>query len=188
MLEDLRETFSEPWQPASKAALIAWTAFYCIFLIYAWQAHGGFLLVDNANLIVHEGGHALFGWFGPTLGLWGGTILELLVPLLLAASFAYKRQTTATAFCLFLFFENFLYVATYMSDARSQALPLVSLGGDEPINDWFLMLGQIGLLQHEQGLSRAVRLAGWIGMVASVGWMWVRANQAEKAKAAGLGN
>ena len=184
MLEDLRETFSEPWQTASRPTLLAWTACYTLLLIYAWQAHGAFLLVDNANLIVHEGGHALFGWFGPTLGLWGGTILELLVPLLLALSFAYKRQTTATAFCMFVFFENFLYVATYMSDARSQALPLVSLGGDEPINDWFLMLGQVGLLQYDQVLSRAIRLAGWIGMLATVGWMWLRANQAEKARAA----
>jgi hypothetical protein len=184
MLDDLRETFLEPWQPASCAALAEWTACYAMFLVYAWQAHGGFLMVDNANLIVHEGGHGLFGWFGETLGLWGGTILELLVPMLLAASFAYKRQTTATAFCLFIFFENFLYIATYMSDARSQALPLVSLGGDEPINDWFLMLGQIGLLEHEQVLSRLVRYAGWIGMIATVGWMWLRGSQAEKARAA----
>ncbi len=187
MLEELRETLAEPWQPASKAALIAWSVFYAIFLFYAWQAHGGFLMVDNANLIVHEGGHALFGWFGQTPGLWGGTILQLLVPLLLAASFAYKRQTTATAFCLFLFFENFLYVATYMSDARTQALPLVSLGGDEPINDWFLMLGQLGLLPYDQALSRAVRFAGWIGMLATVGWMWLRGSQAVKARAVGIG-
>ncbi len=176
MLNDLRETWSEPWQPVSRGALIAWSACYALFLVYAFRNRQGFLLVDNANLVVHEAGHALFGWFGPTLGLWGGTILQLLVPLLLAASFAYKRQTAATAFCLFVFFENFLYVATYMADARTQLLDLVSIGGGDgpPEHDWYLMLTQVGLLQWDTRLAAIVRFLGFAGMMASVAWLWVR--------------
>jgi len=187
VLEDLRETFSEPWQPVSRWALAAWTACYAMFLVYALRNTDGFLFVDNANLVVHEAGHALFGWFGPTLGLWGGTILQLLVPLLLAASFAYKRQTAAAAFCMFVFFENFLYVATYMADARTQQLQLVSTGGgDEPIeHDWFLMFGQLGLLQKDTAIAAATRVLGYLGMVASVGWLWLRGASAGKEHAAG---
>lgn len=185
MLEDLRETLSEPWQPVSRGALLAWTVCYALFLVYALRSRDGFLIVDNANLVVHEAGHALFGWFGPTLGLWGGTILQLLVPLLLAASFAYKRHTAGAAFCLFVFFENFLYVATYMADARLQQLDLVSLGGgDGPVeHDWYLMLSQLGLLQQDKTLAAVVRVLGYLGMMASVGWLWLRGAAAQKARA-----
>ena len=176
MLDDLLETFREPWQPVSRAALLVWTAGYALFLVYALRNRDGFLFVDNANLVVHEAGHARFGWFGQTLGLWGGTILQLLVPLLLAASFAYKRQTAAAAFCLFIFFENLLYVATYMADARTQQLQLVSVGGGEepPEHDWYLMLTQLGLLQKDTAIAGVVRVLGYVGMAASVGWLWLR--------------
>jgi hypothetical protein len=187
VLDDLRETFSEPWQPVSRGALLAWTLCYALFLVYALRNRDGFLFVDNANLVVHESGHALFGWFGQTLGLWGGTIMQLLVPLLLAASFAYKRQTAAAAFCMFVFFENFLYVATYMADARVQQLDLVSLGGgDGPVeHDWYLMFTQLGLLQQDKAIAAATRTLGFLGMAASVGWLWLRGATAEKARAAG---
>ncbi len=187
MLNDLLERWREPWQPVSRGALIAWTVCYALFLGYALRNRDGFLLVDNANLVVHEAGHALFGWFGPTLGLWGGTILQLLVPLLLAASFAYKRQTAAAAFCMFVFFENFLYVATYMADARLQQLDLVSLGGgDAPVeHDWYLMLTQLGLLQQDKTIAGVVRVLGYVGMLACVGWLWLRGGRAQKERAAG---
>ncbi|HVP42480.1 MAG TPA: hypothetical protein VMS96_03565 [Terriglobales bacterium] len=187
MLEDLREAFSRPWRPVPRWALIAWTACYGLFLVYALRNREGFLFVDNVNLVVHESGHALFGWFGQTLGLWGGTIMQLLVPLLLAASFAYRRQTAAAAFCLFVFFENFLYVATYMADARIQQLDLVSLGGgDGPVeHDWYLMLSQLGLLQQDRSIAAVVRTLGFLGMAASVGWLWLRGGAAEKTHAAG---
>ncbi len=54
----------------------AWVVFYALFMAYALNEHGGFLFVDSANLVVHEGGHLLFGWLGQTLGMWGGTILQ----------------------------------------------------------------------------------------------------------------
>src|ERR1700758_3899910 len=79
MLEPLQTILDEHWKPVSRPALAAWLIFYGAFLVYAFSAHGGFLFIDNANLGVHEGGHNLFGWFGPTLGLWGGTLLQWLV-------------------------------------------------------------------------------------------------------------
>src|SRR5258708_31770315 len=84
--------FDEPWKPVSRPALVAWLIFYVAFLVYAFSAHGGFLFIDTANLVVHEGGHNLFAWFGATLCLWGGTLLQWLVPFLLSAYFFTERQ------------------------------------------------------------------------------------------------
>ena len=58
---------NRPWKPVSRPELGAWLAFYLWFLVYAFRAHGGFLFIDSANLVVHEGGHNLFAWFGETL-------------------------------------------------------------------------------------------------------------------------
>jgi len=69
MLESLQSNLDEPWKPVSRPALVAWVIFYLGFMFYAFSAHGGFLFIDSANLVVHEGGHNLFSWFGPTLCL-----------------------------------------------------------------------------------------------------------------------
>jgi hypothetical protein len=163
--------FDKPWQPVSRIALIAWLVFYIGFLGYAFSAHGGFLFIDSANLVVHEGGHNLFGWFGPTLGLWGGTLLQWLVPFLLAAYFFYHRQTTGFVFCLFFFFENWLYTATYMADARAQVLPLVTTGDPEfAEHDFYRIFTNLGVLEYDTKIAAIVRLLGWCGMIAVVVW------------------
>ncbi len=161
----------QPWQPVSRPGLVAWLIFYVGFLIYAFQAHGQMLFIDMANLVVHEGGHNLFGWFGPTLGLWGGTLLQWLVPFLLAAYFFTHRQTTGFVFSLFFFFENWLYTATYMADARAQVLPLVTTGDPEfAEHDFYRIFSNLGVLEYDTKIAGAVRLLGWCGMIGIVVW------------------
>ena len=175
MLEPLQTILDEPWKPPSRPALVAWLIFYAAFLIYAFSAHGGFLFIDNANLVVHEGGHNLFGWFGPTLGLWGGTLLQWLVPFLLAAYFFAQRQVTGFVFSLFFFFENWLYTATYMADARAQVLPLVTTGDPDFVeHDFYAIFSSLGVLNHDTQIAAVVRLLGWCGMLAVTGWLAIR--------------
>ena len=163
---------NDGWQPVSKPALIAWMSFYGLFLVYALMDQDGFLFIDRVNLIVHEAGHLLFGWLGSTPGLWGGTLLELIVPAALAAYFAAHRQTTGAAFAAFFFFENFLYIAVYMADARAQQLPLVTVGDPElGGHDWFAIFSQLGLLQHDRSIAAVVKAAGWVGMLGTIGWL-----------------
>lgn len=170
---------SDDWRPVSKPALAAWLICYSLFLLHAWTDADRFLVMDPVNLIVHEAGHLLFGWFGSTLGLWGGTLLELLVPAALAAQFAWQRHTAGTAFAAFFFFENFLYISVYMADARAQQLPLVTVGDPEMGNhDWFLIFSSLGLLRYDRSIAAAVRVLGWLGMLATMGWLALRARQA----------
>ncbi len=171
----LQETTGESWRPVSRYALGAWLVFYVAFLIYAFTKDGEFLFIDLANLVVHEGGHLLFGWFGPVLGLWGGTILQWLVPLLLAAYFFSQRQTTAFVFCLFFFFENWLYTATYMADARAMALPLVTASNSDYVeHDWNTIFSSLGVLQYDTRIAALVRGLGWCGMLGTVAWLVAR--------------
>ncbi|MBZ5653831.1 MAG: hypothetical protein LAO56_00980 [Acidobacteriia bacterium] len=171
----------EGWRrPISRPAVVAWLAFYVVFLIYAFSKHGGYLFIDSANLVVHEGGHLLFGWFGPTLGLWGGTILQWLVPLLLAAYFFRERQPAAFVFCMFFFFENWLYTAIYMADARAMALPLVTTGDSDYVeHDWNTIFSSLGLLPYDTRIAAIVRSMGWGGMLACTAWLGARLTKIE---------
>lgn len=171
----------DPWRPISRPALLAWLAFYFLFLIYAFKMNGSYLFIDSANLVVHEGGHLLFGWFGKTIGLWGGTVLQWAVPFLLAAYFFHERQTAAFAFCLFFFFENWLYTATYMADARAMVLPLVTTGDPDYVeHDWNTIFSSLGVLPYDTRIAAIVRLFGWSGMLGITAWLAARLRTANK--------
>ena len=171
----------EDWRPISRWAVLAWIGFYLLFLFYAFRMHGCCLFIDSANLVVHEGGHLLFGWFGSTLGLWGGTILQWLVPLILAAYFFRQRQPAAFAFCMFFFFENWLYTASYMADARAMALPLVTTGDPDYVeHDWNTIFSSLGVLPYDTRIAAAVRFMGWCGMLLSIAWLATRLRTTQK--------
>jgi hypothetical protein len=172
------------WQPVPRWALVAWVSFYALFIVYVFHSHGGFLFIDMANLVVHEGGHLLFGRFGPTLGLWGGTLLQGLVPFLLAAYFFAQRQTSAFAFCSFFFFENWLYTATYMADARAMLWPLVTTGDPDNVeHDWHAIFSSLGVLQYDTAIAGVIRFLGWCGMIAVVAWLvWQSLRQERSAE------
>ena len=166
---------NENWKPVSKAGGAAWLVFYGLFLLYALLHRGPGLFIDLVFLPIHEGGHLLFSYFGETLHVLGGTVLQLFVPFALALYFRQQRQVYGAAFSAFFFFENFLNIATYMADARAQELPLVSAeGGDFIIHDWFFLFSKCGLLFYDTRIAALVRLLGWAGMVGVMVWLWKR--------------
>lgn len=175
------------WQQLSLAALLAWLAFYVFILFRLWRSDDG-IMIDNVNLIVHESGHLLFGYLGRTIGIWGGTIMQLLVPAALTVSFAWRGQIYGAGFCGFFFFENFLGIARYMADARTMLLPLVTVG--EPAtnpHDWWNIFHQLGLLNYDTRIAAVVRSLGWAGMLAVMGWMvWMYREQQNQGRPAAM--
>ena len=155
-----------PWKPVSRAAAITWLVFYIIFILYAALNRSGFLFLDYVNLIIHEGGHFFFSWFGYTITILGGMLGELIVPVLCGLYFFRQREVTAVAFCGFWFFENFLYIGTYMADARNLELALVGSGD----HDWEILFSQWDVLQYDQRIGGITRDLGWLGMLAVVAW------------------
>jgi len=160
----------EQWTRVSRIGGGVCLALYLLFLLHAWRDTSGFLFLDFANLAIHEAGHPLFSPFGYTIMILGGTLGELIAPLLCASYFFFQRQTYGLAFSLFWFFENFLYIGTYMSDARTAALPLVN--GDE--SDWTILFTQWGVLDYDQKIGHFTRQLGWLGMLTVVAWLAYR--------------
>lgn len=163
------ESLDEDWKPVSRGAVLAWLVFFAFSLIYLARTDDQ-PYTDILWLIVHEGGHLVFMPFGRFLNALGGTILQLAVPLGFACYFSLHRQLPAAALCLFFFFENFLGIATYMADAHSMELPLVSLGSGEITHDWYYIFSSLRLLHRDGQIAAAVRFAGWAGMAATGFW------------------
>ena len=171
-LAALEEVLQENWQPLPRWAVSAWLAFYALFLFQLARGSGFLPMIDLVLIPIHEGGHLLFSYFGHALMIAGGTILQLAVPLMLAAYFYFHRQIAGTAFCLFVFFEQFLPIATYMADARAQQLPLLTVGDPEFVeHDWFVMFNGLGVLGHDTQIAAVVRCLGWVGMFGVVAWL-----------------
>jgi hypothetical protein len=158
---------SEGLSPVSRTATVGWSAAFALFLVNASLDTDGFLFIDNANLMIHEAGHALFGWAGYYMQILGGTIAQVLVPLACVLFFVRRGETTAVAASTFWGFENLLYIATYMGDARRSALPLV--GSEE--SDWTILFTHWGLLQQDTAIAGWTRGLGWIGMLATIAWL-----------------
>jgi len=173
----LEEKFGD-WKPVSRGAGIAWLCFYALFLLYAFTSRSGFLILDYVNLIIHEGGHFFFSWFGNTIMILGGTLGELFVPLLCALYFFWQREATGFAFCSFWFFENFPYIGTYIADARTSVLPLVGSGD----SDWEILLSQWGLLAQDQKIGGTMRTFGYLGMLTTIAWLAYRLRHDAAAK------
>lgn len=171
----------EDWQPVPLWVTILAGTFYALFLLQAARGAGPLLMIDLVFIPIHEGGHLLFRFFGEFLMVAGGTLMQLGVPLLLAAWFVFHRQVPGTTFCMFFFFEQLLPVSTYMADARAQELQLLTVGdSDFVIHDWNYLFGRLGVLDHDVQIAHAVRLIGWIGMMATVAWMLWRSLRARR--------
>jgi hypothetical protein len=189
-IEDFVEVLRRPWKPVSAPAVLLGAFLYTWFLLYAFTHTGYIFFIDNVNLPIHEGGHLVFGILGwEELTVWGGTLMQCLVPFALALGFAYRREISGTAFCAFMLFENFLGVATYMADARDQNLPLVTTGpADYVEHDWAHILGHLGLLQYDKTFASCLRAAAYLGMLATISWMlwkwWEQRQQKSRSAAA----
>lgn len=120
--------------------------------------------IDSVNLVIHEAGHAVFMPFGAALHLAGGTIMQLLIPILFTAYFwFYQRNRYAVGLMLYWVGQNFVNISVYARDAQVMQLPL--LGGDPSGHDWHNLLNMFNLLPYTIAISDTIAVLGWIVML-----------------------
>ncbi len=130
----------------------------------------GFLRpLDDANLAFHEAGHLIYGVFGDTASLYGGTLGQLSFPAIAAGVFFVRRDPIGFAVCVTWFGQNLSNIARYVADARAQELPLVG-GGD---HDWTSILERWSALDADHRVAGAFRGVGWILVLGSLVWLVV---------------
>jgi len=152
-----------------------------IFVSIASNTAGESLL-HLVNLQFHEAGHVLFRPFGQFIRTLGGSLGQLLIPLICVGVLLLKtRDPFGAAVCGWWFGENFLDLAPYINDARAGVLPLLggNTGHSAPygFHDWEYLLTETGLQRYDHLLARMAHGFGSLVMIASLlfaGWVLVR--------------
>jgi hypothetical protein len=151
------------------AGLFVWTIHFARAPLGSSSASS---VLHLPNLVFHEAGHVLFGFFGRFMTVLGGSLLQLLVPIVLAIAFLRQRNTFGAVVCTWWGGENLLDLAPYIADARS--LELVLLGGKTGAevegHDWEFILTQLGWLHLDRTLGVAVYRAGLVVMFGALVW------------------
>jgi hypothetical protein len=164
----VRHRSDEPPVAVSGAGVLAIVAtVVALFAFYAGGYNRFVPILDHANLAFHEAGHVFFSVLGSSMGLYGGTLGQLVFPAVVAVSFYRKGEFIQTAFGVLWLCQNVLNIARYAADARAQQLPLVG-GGD---HDWFNILYRWDALTADKTFAGTITSLAWIGMILTAVWI-----------------
>jgi hypothetical protein len=145
-------------------------------ILWTWQFArapvGAPSVLHVPNLVFHEAGHVLFGFFGRFLMVLGGSLFQFALPLALAAVFLKQHNPFGAVVCTWWAGQNLLDLAPYIADARS--LQLVLLGGKTGAevegHDWEYLLTQLGWLHLDRTLGLGARRLGLMMMAGALIW------------------
>lgn len=157
------------------AGLVVWSLRF-----FAHSLQAGYLFSSFMHLVhlpFHEAGHVLFIPFGRFLMSLGGSLTQVLVPLVCLGTFLLRtRDTFGAAVALWWAGQSLMDLAPYIADAR--ALQIVLLGGrtgaEVEGHDWEAILRTLGWLRYDVVLGRLTNLLGILLMLVALTWAgWV---------------
>jgi hypothetical protein len=154
---------------------------YLIILIWGWKfittpMAGDYFaqtFLHGVNLAFHEAGHVIFGIFGHFLGVFGGSLGQIVMPLICMGTFLFYRNPFAASVTLWWTGQNFMDLAPYINDARALQLPLIggNIGSDNPdFHDWHHLLRDLGWLKYDHTLAVLSNHIGILLMILSFVW------------------
>lgn len=131
-----------------------------LYLIYYIKTIHEWHFIDNINLIFHEAGHVIFGLFGDFIGMLGGTLMQILTPLICSFYFYRRNDFFSSSLLLFWLSQNFFNIFVYANDAIKMELPL--LGGDSVHHDWNYILSALNILKYTERIASLIYFIGII--------------------------
>lgn len=122
------------------------------------------------DMVFHEAGHIIFAPFGEFMTVLGGSLMQVLIPVVAVVAFVRQEEPFNAAVCAWWAGQNLVDLAPYIADAR--ALQLVLLGGHTGAevegHDWEFILTQLGLLHLDRSIGMLSYAAGLLVMVGSL--------------------
>ena len=131
----------------------------------------GASFLHTNSIPFHEAGHILFSPFGDLMTSFGGSLMQLLVPVACGVAFVTTSPNPFGAAAMAWWAgENLLDVAMYINDAR--ALQLVLLGGHTGAevegHDWEHILQLTGALRHDHQIAWTAHVLGALIMIGAL--------------------
>jgi hypothetical protein len=160
-------------------------AAYLFFFIWGWRLYA--MDVDDAGinasfmhlivLPIHEAGHMLFIPFGRFMTVLGGSLFQVLLPLILMASFMVgfggsRRDNFAASLMLWWAAMAIIDVAPYIWDAFDPKMMLLggNTGAESDGHDWQNILGDLGLIRKSHLIAGIAHKLGLAVMLAAYAW------------------
>ena len=185
---DLEDSESESWrsllvQVPEKVDPVSW--WMRVLLLAAFSVWGVSLIaldyrdgsmnaafLHRPLLVFHEAGHVIFMPFGEWICIAGGTLGQLLMPLILGGALLLKnRDPFGASLGLWFFGVSLLDVAPYMFDAlHPQLILLGGHTGEEGGHDWIFLFSSMGLLSKAQLIGSLTHKLGALVIFAALGW------------------
>lgn len=126
------------------------------------------------NLVFHEAGHILFMPFGWFITILGGTLGQLLMPMVVMIAFLWKHHNTfGASIGLWWLGQSFIDCAPYIDDALDQKLVLLGgrTGADAPGNhDWNNILGDLNMLEKHRDFANFADTTGTLLIILALIW------------------
>ena len=157
-------------------------ALYALFLVWGLYFIAldfrtneiGHSFMHRVNLVFHEAGHVIFMPFGHFMTVLGGTLGQLLVPLIVGAALLIKnRDAFGASLALWWLGQSVMDTAPYINDARDLQLMLLAggTGQDRPgMHDWENILLDLNLIEYERALAGAAEWLGELLMLIALLW------------------
>ena len=138
--------------------------------------------MHNIVLPIHEAGHILLMPFGEFMTILGGSLFQILFPLIIAGALLWtNRDAFGCAVGLWWASVSLIDVSPYIYDAFAPQLILLGgqTGEDGP-HDWIYLLGEFGKVHRSQAYGAWAHHLGVVFMLLSLAfaawalWRWHR--------------
>jgi hypothetical protein len=152
--------------------VLAWWTW--LFLVWPMREDTiGASFLHLISLPFHEAGHIFFSPFGDLMTSLGGSLTQVLVPVICWIAFSTTSPSPfgAAAMCWWAG-ENLLDVAVYINDARSLTLTLLGghTGAEVEGHDWEHILQLTNLSIHDHQIAWTVHAIGAAMMLGALVW------------------
>jgi len=139
---------------------------YFLWIAYA-PMHGSFL--DFIDLPIHETGHLLFRPFGEFMMIAGGSLFQIIFPLVFAGYFIWQEKYYSAAVVLFWVGQSILNLWVYAADAVVMQLVLTSgfTGTEGSFHDWNYLLTETGLIASTKTVAGSIRLIATLTIISA---------------------
>lgn len=176
---------SQSPEPTSAVEQAAQWALLVVLALLTWRfvrlpldGSGEIGFLHLPNLVFHEAGHIILSPFGRFIGVLGGSLMQVLIPVVCAIAFLRQGNPYAAAVCTWWAGQNLIDLAPYIADARR--LQLVLLGGftgqEVEGHDWEYLLTTLGWLRYDVTLGRGSQAVGALVMTGALVWAGVVAS------------
>ena len=132
----------------------------------------GSSFMHNILLPIHEAGHVLFTPLGHFMGILGGSLFQLLLPVGIGIAFMWiNKDNFGAAISMWWGGVSLLDLAPYIYDARHPRLILLGghTGEDGP-HDWVYLLTTLGRLHKSQQWGTVAHALGGVLMFVALFW------------------